>query len=312
MYMSANISRELRREFDLRCENNVCQDDEFTNIDEFNIVNLHYINSNPSNQHAMFQELVAPFMTIDGLCIAGSCPTIGYPKVTKAAKETSFTLKNSYFKELTAGSARFAFIASFSGHDQNVASADRTGYKSALLLENNKFISCGNESTGGDTQRFPVQIFPQSYNDISIIGNDVISPADGDYKFIDWATISYSVNSGDYSDRIEFAENRLIGVMPSVYVNSDTELDLSGNYFAKYTSDYDSAALGDIPADTDADFYLDFGRTVKLSDTAPRSDSISGFSVLPETKTAYGYAEADHFRFRTVKLTRHKLYRLFR
>lgn len=281
------------REFDLRCENNVCQDDEFTNIDEFNIVNLHYINSNPSNQHAMFQELVAPFMTIDGLCIAGSCPTIGYPKVTKAAKETSFTLKNSYFKELTAGSARFAFIASFSGHDQNVASADRTGYKSALLLENNKFISCGNESTGGDTQRFPVQIFPQSYNDISIIGNDVISPADGDYKFIDWATISYSVNSGDYSDRIEFAENRLIGVMPSVYVNSDTELDLSGNYFAKYTSDYDTAALGDIPADTDADFYLDFGRTVKLSDTAPRSDSISGFSVLPETKTAYGYAEDD-------------------
>ena len=109
----------------------------------------------------------------------------------------------------------------------------------------------------------PFRFSPQSYNDISIIGNDVISPADGDYKFIDWATISYSVNSGDYSDRIEFAENRLIGVMPSVYVNSDTELDLSGNYFAKYTSDYDTAALGDIPADTDADFYLDFGRTVK-------------------------------------------------
>ena len=86
------------REFDLRCENNVCQDDEFTNIDEFNIVNLHYINSNPSNQHAMFQELVAPFMTIDGLCIAGSCPTIGYPKVTKAAKETSFTLKKQLFQ----------------------------------------------------------------------------------------------------------------------------------------------------------------------------------------------------------------------
>ena len=285
------------REFDLRCENNVCQNTEFTNIDEFNIVNMHYINDNPSNQHAMFQELAAPFMTIDGLCITGSCPTIGYPKVTLAAKETSFTLKNSYFKELTAGSARFAFIASFSGHDQNVESADRAGYKSTLNLENNKFVSCGNESTGGDTQRFAVQIFPQSYNDINIKGNDVISPADGDYKFIDWATISYSVNSGDYSDRIEFTDNRLIGVMPSVYVNADTELDLSGNYFAKYTSDYDTASLGDIPADTDADYYLDYARTVKLSDTVPQSDSIPGFKVLAETKTAYGYAESSITEF---------------
>ena len=85
--------------------------------------------------------------------------------------------------------------------------------------------------------------------------------------------------------------------MPSVYVNADTELDLSGNYFAKYTSDYDTASLGDIPADTDADYYLDYARTVKLSDTVPQSDSIPGFKVLAETKTAYGYAESSITEF---------------
>lgn len=282
------------REFDLRNENNTSQDESFTNIDEFNIVNMHYINSNPSSSHAMFQELAAPFMTIDGLCIAGSCPTIGYPKVTKAAKATSFTLKNSFFKEITAGSARFAFIASFSGHDQNVASDERPGFDSKLSIENNIFLNCGNESAGGDTQRTPLQIFPQAYNSINITGNDVISTSDGDYKFIDWATISYIVNDKDYSDRISFKENRLVGVMPAVSVNDKTTVDLSQNYFAKYTANYNTAALGDMPADTDADYYLDFAKSVKITDMAPSSASgITGIKVLDETKTIYGYAAGN-------------------
>lgn len=282
------------REFDLRCENNVCQDESFTNIDEFNIINMHYINSNPSNQHAMFQELSAPFMTIDGFCAAGSCPTFGYPKVTKAAKKTAFTLKNSFFKEITAGSARFAFIASFSGHDQNVPSTERDNFDTALNIENNIFMNCGNESTGGDTQRFPIQIFPQAYKSINIAGNDVISSSDGDYKFIDWATINYIVNNGDYSDRISFKDNRLIGVMPAVYVNDKTNVELSENYFAKYTANYQNEKIGDMPADTDADYYLDYAKTVKVSDMSPTgSGSIAGLSVIQETKTVYGYAAGD-------------------
>ncbi len=282
------------REFDFRNKNNTCQDESFTNIDELNIINFHYINSNPSSEHALFQELTAPFTTIDGFCMSASSTTLGYPKVTKAAKETTYTLKNSFFKDISDGSARFKFIVSLSGHDQNVASADRESFASVLNIENNIFMNCGNESTGGDTQRYVIQIFPQAYNDINITGNDVISTSDGDYRFIDWATISYCQNSRDYSDNISFTQNRLIGTMPSVIVNDLTDIDLSANYFAKYTSDYSTAVMGDMPADTDADYYLDYAKTVKLSDLQPESAAgLTGMTVLRETKTIFGYSAQD-------------------
>ena len=273
------------REFNFTNENNVSQDDQFVNTDELVIRNMYYNNSHPSTGHAMFAELVAPFVTIDGLWIVGNTPSIGYPKVTKTAKSTSFTLENCYFSGISTGSARFPFVVSFSGHDDKVESDERANFDSQLNIRNNTFENCGNETTGGDTQRFPVQIFPQAYNKINIDGNTVVSSSDGDYKFIDWATIKYIVNSGDYSDRITFVGNRLIGVMPAVYVNSETTVGLSDNYFAKYTANYKNGTNGDIPADTSADYYFDFAMTAKVSDLRPENVSFTA-----DTDTAYAYA----------------------
>lgn len=277
------------REFNCLNKNNKNTDTSYTNSDRFTIRNLHFINANVDATHALIQEMGAAHITLDGICFPDNAPSWGYPKVTVTAKSHSFTLTNSYIKGHKDASSRFPMFVSFSG--VNTTSSSEQYANSTLNITNNKFVNCGNDYDGGETSRSVIEIFPAAYGEINVTGNEVISQNDYDYNFIQWGSINYAVNTGDYSEHITFKNNKLIGVMAAVNVNAQTEIDLSDNYFAKYTSGYKTAP-GDTPADTYANVYLDYAMTVKANDMIPASQNVSGLAVSDYNRALYGYANS--------------------
>ncbi|MBP3498161.1 MAG: hypothetical protein J6K33_10060, partial [Alistipes sp.] len=100
-------------------------------------------------------------------------------------------------------------------------------------------------------------------------------------------------NTGNVKDKFTFRNNRFIGTYAPWKVNDETTLDMSENYFEAYTMDYVNGVTGDTPADTDADYYLDYALTTKLSDMAPATSNLAGFTVNANVGYMYGYAADD-------------------
>ncbi len=282
------------REFNLQNANSMSSSDTAVNSDSFNIENMFYIGTNASGDHALFEDTVAPFVTIDGFVCADNTPSFGNFTVSKTARKVEFTLKNSYFYGCKSSAALNDNLISFVGHNSDVSSEQRSTFDTRLNVENNKFINCGNESEyNGQTLRTVIELYPQSFNSINFVSNEFVSTRDFNYLFVTAKSDTFSVNHGDYSDRVTFKDNRVIGIMATFFLNEDTVVDHSDNYFATYTSDYKTAANGDIPSDYKADVYLDYAMTVKRSDMAPVVSNICGFTVDNETFSAYGYASRD-------------------
>ena len=282
------------REFNLQNANSMSSSDTAVNSDSFNIENMFYIGTNASGEHALFEDTVAPFVTIDGFVSVDNTPSFGNFTVSKTARKVEFTLKNSYFYGCKSSAALNDNLITFVGHNADVSSEQRRALDTKLNIVNNKFINCGNESEyNGQTLRTVIALYPQSFNSINFVSNEFVSTRDFNYLFVTAKSDTFSVNSGDYSDCVTFKDNRVIGIMATFFLNEDTVVDHSDNYFATYTSDYKTAANGDIPSDYKADVYLDYAMTVKRSDMAPVVTNIYGFTVDNETLSAYGYASRD-------------------
>jgi len=285
------------REFDFRNANNTNTDTAYSNIDEFTIKNMLYINTNCSSGQAMAQELSAPVYTVDGLA-SEHMPSFTYVKFTATAQKVDLTLKNCFFKNHDTTSARWDSMFILQGHDTSVTSEERAKLDTSVTVSGNTFIDCGSEmrDPGNEKVFAPISLYPQSFAKINITDNNVISTKDSDYQFIKFLSHAISVNKGDYSDKFTFTGNRFIGILPSLYVNGETSVDKSDNYFAPYSTDYRQGVNGDIPSDTNADYYLDYAMTVKMSDVAPENCIVD-----PRTRTVVLYATAGEYTFDFAK-----------
>ena len=242
--------------------------------DEFRIENMHFMNKVYRNSHSLIVSKVPNTLVIDGLCIPSNATTLG--NLTLAGEDANFTMKNCFVKGITSTTSVNPFAIKI--NTTNGAKA---------TFENNTFIDCGNEASVNGKNYF-VAVDQSAFAEVEVKDNTAVCTKDGDHKFISWST----TDTVDYSDRITFEGNRLIGLMPAVVVNDNTDIDLSGNYFAEYTTDYATVANGDIPADTDADYYLDFAKTTLKSDLVP-----DGVNAILNTDTLYTYAVAGTYTF---------------
>ena len=278
------------RDFAFNCANATnSTNSEYNNIDEFTIKNYHYINTNAGGHLMLAGELMAPFFTLDGFVCAQNAPSFGYPKFNKYASKTVFTVKNSYFNGMSNNSRTFLFeIAGH--HNTQVTSDERADLDTTINIENNIFIDCLTENVANahNSRRAIFVLYPQSFNNINITGNEVVSTADKDSEFVSFSSADWSNCTKDRSD-IVFKNNRLIGVLPAAKVNDVTTLDFSENYFADYSTDYQLVNNADIPMDTDANYYLDYAKTVKRYDIIPESTVIANFTAIKKLDVLYGY-----------------------
>ena len=242
--------------------------------DEFRIENMHFMNKVYRNSHSLIVSNTPNTVVIDGLCVPSNATTLG--NITLAGENGSFELKNSFFKDITSSTSVYPYVVKVNA--TNGANA---------VFENNTFINCGKDDAENGSNCF-VSVDQAAFDKVEFKDNTAVCTKDGDHRFIEWQT----ADTVDYSDKITFNGNRIIGLMPAVVVNENTDIDLSENYFAKYTDDYAEVSNGDIPADTDADYYLDFAKTTLKSDLVP-----SGVNAILETDTLYTYAEAGVYSF---------------
>ena len=281
----SRTSNSYNREFNMANKNALNSTDlDKKNIDELNFINLRLESTSSISSHRWFSENMAPIVVIDGLYMPDLADSLGYPKASASSDKISFVLKNSYFKNFTCNTN---MLVSFSGHDANVASDERDNRDTSLTIQDNIFINCGHETKGADNKVNPVQIFPQAYKTIDIISNEVVSTMNYRYDFVDFATIDYIVNDKDFSDRITFKDNKLIGNSGAIYVNDLTAVDVTDNYAAEYTEDYmfgkqGGRVVGNVTRDS---YYLDYDLTVRSADMEMQSN-IPGFAVDMVTKQA--------------------------
>ncbi len=281
------------REFNLLNANNTnSSNTSVENNDEFTIKNMMFQNHSPNTGHALFQEQLPSFFTIDGFGCNSKMTTFGFPKWGYGTKQGKMTLKNCFIKDVNASSSRFPYLINFSGHfgsanltDQQISNLDLS-----LEISNNTFIDCYTGGTDG-----AVIIWPASYTDIVVDGNTLVSTNDINNRGFQWKGQSdFRSNDKNFTDRITFKNNRIIGYIASHYVNDLTKLDLSDNYFETYTLSYRNGVTGDIPADIDANYYLDYKLTTRIGDMAPNSvNAIHALSVDNVTRTISGFATGD-------------------
>ncbi len=284
------------REFDLRNANTNLNSTSNTNIDSFTIKDMYFVNRNKNGGHALIQEAMPAYLTIDGFVCNDAMASIGFPKWMASVKKGEMKLVNSFFKNHSDASGRFDFVIYFSGHHTNALTTEnRAKLDLKLVVENNTFINCGTEGFGGDFSRTcaPLNIYPASFKTFSVSNNDFISTFDYNYSPIMYDTMDHALNAGDMTDKFTMKNNRFVGTLAPWKVNADTVLDMSENYFESYTMDYVNGVTGDTPADTDADFYLDYALTTKVSDMVPTSSNLAGMTVNTESRFIYGYASDD-------------------
>ncbi len=278
------------REFNLHNANNVnFTDTSVENNDEFTIKNMLYENHGANTQHALFQEQVPSYFTIDGFGCNIDMTTFGFPKWGVGTKKGKMTITNSFFKDNSDPSSRFAYVANLSGHSSNANLTDEQVASLDLTLEvsNNNFIDCYDGGTEG-----AIVIWPAAYTNIIVDGNTFVCSADRNVRAIQWrGDATFRPNDKDFTDRITFKNNRIIGSLATNYVNDLTKIDLSNNYFETYTLSFRNGVTGDIPADIDANYYLDYKLTTTIGDMAPVSaDGIAALTTNSTTRTIYGYA----------------------
>ncbi len=289
------LTGEGTREFNFHNANNANMTDaSVTNIDEFTIENMFIVNRNPHTGHALLQEQVAAYFTLDGLACNQDTPALGFPKWGIGVKQGKMTLKNSYFRHHKDYSSRFTCHTYFSGYAQGCKISDEEISKRDLKLEisNNTYIDCYDGGTEG-----VIKIFPAAFSDINIDGNTMVATTDNNNRAFLWGDGSsdgYLYNNKDFTNRITFKNNRIIGYLPTHFVNQYTQINLDENYFATFMFSYRNGVSGDLPADIEADYYLDFNLTTKLSDMAPTdSSSIAQVKTVGKTRTIYGYASQN-------------------
>ena len=239
------------------------------NIDSLTMKNCRYNFVKGDNGQRIFTENSPAHVTLDGLYFDGKYPTLGYPKWRECVMDGSYVVKNCYFGDYLRtsddrGDPKSTIIAT-TGHAQYCAIENRETH---LLFENNIVIDA--VSNGYNSSSFVFAgIYPDAFTDITFKDNTFIDK--NNYLSAPFlaASQTYAPLNGDYSDRIIFEGNRLIGYTPFIYINSSTQT-LSrgdGNYYAPYTENYAQAADGQplFGALEGCDYYIDYAKTTLAS-----------------------------------------------